>query len=155
MSILSSILGLLGCGRSTPEDQWTVATGEDNGKPMIVRYRSDTPRDVEITKYPHLLAISWKYEPASDNGMPSKEDNDRMVLFEELLDAVESHRTAYLTVSVTCNGVKEWQWYSRNLKETMAAINKALSGRPPFPINISQQEDPEWSAYFGFKNRGK
>ncbi len=128
MSLLSGILGLFGCTRSTPNDQWTVATGEDNGKPMIVRYRSNPPSGVNIKEYPHLIAISWKYEPTNDSGMPSKQDNDRMVLLEELLDSMESQRTAFMTVIVTSNGVKEWQWYSRNQEETMESLNSVLSG---------------------------
>ncbi|MBT0964219.1 DUF695 domain-containing protein [Denitromonas iodatirespirans] len=155
MSLLTSILGLFGCGKPIAEDQWTVATGDDNGKPMIVRFRSDIPRGVDIKQYPHLMAIAWKYEPANEGGMPSNADNNRMVLLEELLDSLETKRIAFLTVAVTCNGVKEWQWYSRDQEETMKVLNSALSGQSPFPIEISQQEDSAWSAYFRFRNSAK
>jgi Family of unknown function (DUF695) len=152
MSLLSVILSFLGCAKSKPDDKWTVATGRYNGKPMIVRFRSAIPSGVNIKQYPYLMVISWKYESADQNGMPSKSDYDRMVLLENLLESIETKQTAFLTVSVTCNGVKEWQWYSRDQKEAMAALNSALSGQNPFPIQISQQQDPEWSAYFRFKN---
>ncbi len=155
MSLFASILALLGCSKGSVEDQWTVATGDDNGKPMIVRFRSNVPSGVDIKQYPHLLAITWKYEPSNDGGMPSKPDNERMVLLEQLLDSLEVKCTAFMTVVVTCNGVKEWQWYSRDHEETMRDLNSALSGQKPFPIEISQQEDPGWSAYFTFRNRAK
>ena len=50
-------------------------------------------------------------ESANENGMPSPAENERMVLLEELLEPLETQRTAFMTVVVTCNGVKEWQWY--------------------------------------------
>ncbi len=155
MSILASILGLFGCSKTKAEDKWTVATGDDNGKPMIVRFRADTPTGVDTKSYPHLLAISWKYKPENEGGMPSETDNKRMILFEELLDSLEDKRTAYMTVAVTCNGVKEWQWYSRDTDETINLLNSALSGQAQFPIEISLDEDPSWSAYLKFKNSAK
>jgi len=155
ISVLSSLLGLFGCSKPSAKDQWTVATGEDKGKPMIIRFRSNIPPGIDIKQYSHLLAISWKYEPANEGGMPSQVDNDRMVVLEELLDSLETKRTAFLTVVVTCNGVKEWQWYSRDREETMKALNSALSGQAAFPIEIIQQEDPGWSAYFRFRNSAK
>lgn len=156
MSLLASIFTLFGCNKATFEDQWTLATGHDNnGKPMIVRFRSNVPAGVDIKQYPHLLVVSWKYEPWSEEGMPSESDNERMVLFEQLLDSLEAKRTAFMTVAVTCNGVKEWQWQSRDHEETMKSLNSALSGQNPFPIEISQQEDPGWSTYFGFRSTAK
>ena len=151
MSLLSVLLSLFGCSAPTPDDEWAVATGEDNGKSMIVRFRSSVPSGVATEEYPHLIAISWKYTPANEGGMPSKADNDRMVLLEDLLQVLEEKRVAFLTVSVTCNGVKEWQWYSRDHAETLKELNAALSGHPPFPIEIIQQHDPQWSAYSNIK----
>jgi hypothetical protein len=155
MSLIASILGLFGCSKNNSKDSWTVATGEDNGKPMIVRLRSNIPDGVDIKNYPHLLGISWEYEPARENGMPSETDHERMVLLEKLLDALEIQKTAYMTVAVTCNGVKEWHWYSKNTDETIQLMNTALSEQAKFPIKILIEEDPAWSVYLRFKNGAK
>jgi hypothetical protein len=100
-----------------------------------------------------MLAITWKYNPANDSRMPSAKESDQMKVLEDLLErALESAQQAFLTVVVTGNGVREWQWYSRDAAESMNLLNKALASHSPFPITVSKQDDPEWEAYFQFQN---
>jgi len=74
-----------------------------------------------------------------------------MDLLEDLLDAnLEEHRQAFLTVVVTGNGVREWQWYARDDNETLRQLNEALAGHDKFPIDVFMDDDPEWSAYARF-----
>ena len=147
MALLSGLLGLLGCGKPEPKDQWSVATGSDAGFPMIVRFRNQIPSGVHPADYPHLMAVSWEYQPQT-NGMPSSEVTQRMEELEDLLDkGLEANREAFMTVAVTCKGRREWQWYARDDNEFMTLFNSALAGKPPFPVQISHQHDKEWAAY--------
>jgi hypothetical protein len=155
MTLFSTLLGFLGCDKSTHDNIWAVATGEDNGKPMIIRYRTEIPSNVNIKQYPCLMAVVWKYKSDNENNLPTNTDSSRMYQFEELLEPLEAKKIAFLTVSVTCNGIKEWQWYSNNQDKFMAALNSALSGQLPFPIKVVKQQDPDWSAYYRFKNNIK
>lgn len=156
MSLLSSLLGLMGCSKKKQEDAWAVATGHDGGKPLIFRFREVVPPDISKPEFPNLLAISWQYDPDINNGMPTPKDNERMVLLEDLLEkALEGKKQSILTAVVTGNGVKEWQWYSRDAKTSMQIINEALSGHSEFPIQISTEHDPEWSAYLNLRGMAK
>jgi len=155
MSIFSGLLRLFGRGKSAPKDEWTVAAGENDGKPMIVRFRSNPPPGVEMARYRFLMTVSWEYEPANKSGVPSEKDNVRMTDLENLLDHLESERTAFLMAVLTYDGIRAWQWYSRNHEESIQVLNTALSGHARFPVEICQEEDPEWSAYFGFRNGGQ
>ena len=138
-----------------PDDRWTVAQGEDNGLPLIFRIRNQRPHGVEPPAYPHLIAVSWPYEPANEFGMPSSDVTALMTQFEELLDrALEGSQSAFLTVVVTGNGTREWQWYSRSPEETMGLVNQALTGYEPFPVQFSIQDDPQWEAYRRFQPTG-
>jgi hypothetical protein len=101
-----------------------------------------------------FMVVSWKYQPQNEKGMPSDSDWERMVSLENLLESLETKRAAFMMISVTCNGTKEWQWYSRDSEEYLKYINSALSGQEPFPIEISQEEDPEWSEHLGIKSMG-
>jgi hypothetical protein len=124
---------------------WAVATGKINGMPLILRYITSVPQN--STKYPHLIVITWRYKGTA-NGMPDKTTGEKMVLLEGLLDKkLEPPGSALMTAVVTGNGVKEWQWYSRDEKETMRFLNEALSGQSVFPIQISLDDDPAWQAY--------
>jgi hypothetical protein len=135
------------------ETLWTIAEAEDDGKPLIFRIRNGKPAGVATEKYRNLIAVSWPYEPGNDSGMPAQDQVAQMGLFEDLLmPALEGPRQAFLTVVVTGNGVREWQWYSRDAGETMALVNKALSNHEPFPVEFSVQDDPKWQGYFRFQD---
>jgi hypothetical protein len=138
---------------SPTEAKWAVAQGEDNGLPLIFRVRSQEPHGIDISLYPNLMAVSWSYEPVNVSGMPPPDVLRRMEQFEDALDSeLEAVQSAFLTVIVTGNGVREWQWYSRDTQETMENINKALSPHEPFPVEFSLQSDPHWEAYHRFQN---
>jgi hypothetical protein len=155
-TLIGLLLGLAISMQTQAEDRWAVATGSDNGRPLIYRYILAPPEGIKIGQYPNLLGISWKYDGSARSGMPDPATNQRMVLLEELLEKkLEGTRNAFLTVSVTGNGRKEWQWYSRDIQETMKLLNEALQGQDAFPIQISRQDDPKWSAYFGILNAAK
>ncbi len=88
--------------------------------------------------------------------MPSPDISTLMRQFEELLEsALENPQSAFLTVVVTGNDRREWQWYSRSPEETMGFVNQVLMDREPFPVEFSMQEDPQWEAYQHFQGMCK
>lgn len=132
------------------EDKWAVATAEDGGRPLIIRYRATIPKGVLPSAYPNMIAITWNFE--SKSGMPSPAEKEQMnVLEDSISNVVEPRKQAFLTVVVTGNGVCEWQFYAKDQQEFMMLMNEALAGKPVFPIQISLQKDPEWAAYHQFK----
>ncbi|GAA4493998.1 DUF695 domain-containing protein [Pseudaeromonas paramecii] len=147
--LLCLLIGLLIYSQVHAADGWGVATSEYNRKPLIYRFLLKPPSGIQISDYPDLTGISWVFEASVNNGMPDSATNTRMIEFEELLEnKLEGSNNAFLTLCVTGNRRKEWQWYSRNVGETMKLINQALLGKSRFPILISRQSDPTWSAYF-------
>jgi Family of unknown function (DUF695) len=132
-------------------DTWSMATGEDNGKPLIFRIRNQPPSFARKDSFPHLLAVCWPYESPNDQGMPSQDVVGRMSQLEHLLEpAFEGARQAFLTVVVTGNGVREWQWYARDPEAVMKLVNETLGEYEPFPVQFSFQDDPEWEGYTRF-----
>jgi hypothetical protein len=132
-----------------------VATGQDDGKPLILRIRNKPPSFARKEAFPHLLAVCWQYESPNEQGMPSEDVVARMSQLEDLLEeALEGARQAFLTVIVTGNGVREWQWYARNPDEVMKLVNDTLGELEPFPVEFSFQDDPEWVGYSRFLEIG-
>jgi hypothetical protein len=87
--------------------------------------------------------------------MPSEEAAERMSQLEDLLEpSFEGARQAFLTVIVTGNGVREWQWYAGNPEEVMKLVNETLGELEPFPVQFSFQADPEWEGYTRFLEIG-
>ena len=139
--------------KSPVKDRWTLAQGEDNGLPLIFRIRNQRPTGVQPAQYPHLIGMCWSYVPENEFGMPSFEVMALTTQFEKLLGpALESSRSAFMTVIVTGNGVRQWQWYSRDPDETMTLINQALAGCDPFPVWFFVEHDPDWQAYGDFQS---
>jgi hypothetical protein len=133
------------------DETWSVATAEDNGKQLVFRIRNSPPDFADRKDFPHLLAVCWEYESPNELGMPSPEVLARMSELEDLLaDAFEDACEAFLTVIVTGNGVREWQWYARDPDGVMKLVNNTLRGLEPFPVGFSIQDDPEWAAYSRF-----
>lgn len=132
------------------DDPWSVATGEDEGKPLIFRLRTRPPAWPERDAYPHLVAISWNFEDEGEgaDGLPDPETVEGMELLEDrLVEFLEESEAACLTAVVTGNGVREWQWYARSPHGMMQILNEALAGLPQFPIEISAEKDPDWDGY--------
>jgi hypothetical protein len=156
MSVLSAILVLFGCDkREAGGDVWCIATGTENGFPLIVRFRNTVPQGVRPEDYPELITVGWNYNPRA-NGMPEAEDNSRLEELENLLDkCIESKRQGFMMMAETSNGRRQWQWYSRDQNEFNKLLSAAVLGKPPIPIEISYSVDREWAAYRTIQRRVK
>ena len=87
--------------------------------------------------------------------MPSEETAARMRKLEDLLTpAFEDARQAFLSVVVTGNSVREWQWYARDRERLMGLVNETLGELEPFPIEFIFQSDPAWEGYNRFLAAG-
>jgi hypothetical protein len=137
------------------DETWSVATAQHGGKRLILRIRNKPPAFVEKDAFPNLLAVSWPYLSPNEQGMPSQDIVARMSQLEDLLeDAFEGAGQAFLSVIVTGNGVREWQWYARDPDGVMKLVNQTLGKLDPFPVEFSFQDDPEWVAYSQFLEIG-
>jgi hypothetical protein len=130
---------------------WATAEATNGVRTLLFRFRMSPPAGIDFASYPHLVTIAWPYDSPNAGGMPDGPTNDRMVLLEDLIDApLERADNAHLVWVMTGGGIREWQWYSRDVGETLAIINQALSGHAPFPIEITQEQDISWSVYRRF-----
>ena len=134
---------------SPAADNWTVATAQDQGKPLIIRYRYPVPAPFKRSVYPTMIDITWKFD--SESGMPSPSEKDRMNELEDsITSTIEPSKNGLLTVVVTGNGACKWKFYAKNRNEFLLLLDEALSGKPKFPIWISVQQDPDWLSYKQF-----
>ena len=138
-------------GQSLADDQWSVAQAEKNGKPLLIRYRSERPQGVDTAAFPFLLSATWTYR-ANEAGLPAPEEQEWMGKFEDALaSALEPSQTAHLMVVLTGNGERDWLWYTCGEAEAMRQVNQALKGHKPYPVEFSVQQDRRWRAYAQFE----
>lgn len=132
------------------EEEWTVARGEKNGQPLLLRYRNERPTGVEPAAFPFLLSATWAYEP-NEFGLPETDEMERMGKFEDALtSALEGSRTAHLMVVMTGGGERDWLWYTCEEEAAMEQVNRALKGHKPYPVQFAVQKDRAWRAYSQF-----
>jgi hypothetical protein len=133
-------------------DQWNVAQAEKNGKPLLIRYRSQRPDGVERAAFPFLLSATWSYQP-DEFGLPSAEEMALMDKFEDALAAsLEGSQTAHLMVVLTTSGERDWLWYTCGEDKAMNQVNQALKGHKRYPVEFAVQKDRAWRAYTQFKS---
>ena len=138
-------------GQSVADDQWSMAQGEKNGKPLLIRYRSERPQGVEATAFPFLLSATWSYQP-NEFGLPSAEEMESMDKFEDVLaSSLQESQTAHLMVILTGGSKRDWLWYSCGEEEAMRQVNQALKGHNRYPVQFSVQKDRAWKAYAQFE----
>ncbi|WP_347159335.1 DUF695 domain-containing protein [Pontibacter chitinilyticus] len=132
----------------TEKDTWNGAEGENEGTPFLLRYRPYLHDFIETKKYNQRLTILWGYESDNDSLMPSDEDMELMRSVEDsLVESLEDDLQAILAFVYLGQSQKEWHWYTSDIAETGRRINEALSDFERLPIELSVEDDQEWSEY--------
>ena len=131
---------------------WATATSthQTNGRVIVFRYIKDFRPGFTKTTQPVRVILAWKYQ--SDKGMPALAERQRMDAMEDALEPVlGKDNFATLALVSTGENLREWTYYVKSEGEFMAHLNRALSGKPPFPIEVHADTDPQWTTYETFK----
>lgn len=134
----------------TEEDLWTGGEGEnEEGLPFLLRYRNNLQHFVETGNYNTGLIILWNYTSEDDSLMAGTEEMGLMQKVEDtLVAALEDDLQAVLAFVFTGLNQREWHWYTTDPEESGKRINDALAEFDELPIELSAEEDPEWTEYY-------
>jgi hypothetical protein len=133
---------------SADNDAWNVANGTNPDKPSVLRYRPNLQERIADPAYGSHLTIIWPYDSDNKSGMPNDLQNIELGNFEDtVVDALDSSDLAILAFVFTCAGQREWHFYVSDVGAVGQAINEALAGQPVLPIELTVEDDPEWSEY--------
>lgn len=131
---------------------WATATStnQSNGRVIIFRYINEFSPSFNRSSQPDRIILAWKYQ--SEKGMPVLAERQRMDLMEDALEPLmEEDGLATLALVSTGENLREWTYYAKSEREFMARLNKALAGKPVFPIEVHIAADPKWNMYEKFK----
>jgi len=132
------------------DDAWILAQGEENGKSLIVRCRQNLSQIVAPESYPKMIQIVWEFDVDEESGLPSPALNDRMIEFEDLLiPGLEEDLTCVFFGVYVHNGVRVWSAYTGDPEAVCERINDIFADRNPYPLQISAEDDPDWTEYAG------
>ena len=129
-------------------DKWAGAEGTHNERPLIIRFRNEVSKDCDLKELPHLMRVFWTFED-SPSGMPSREENEAMRIFEDrLIDALEKDLAGMLIAAITTNGYREWVYYAKSVETFAERLHVMPQEENPYPIEIQTREDPKWDYFF-------
>lgn len=135
-----------------PDKWWTTPTESLTGKKIIVTGRDCMEPFIEKGKYAVRVNVSWHYSPLSD-GMPDDKDGE---LLGEITDALHStfdrDGVALLTGIYTGDGIRDWVFYTKNLRTFGTVFNCAMEPFPQLDLSFEATEDPGWEEYLEMRN---
>jgi hypothetical protein len=132
------------------EDRWAIAHAEEDGTPVLFRFRSDLPVK-DTANFPYLVSILWHYDGTRNGGMPDDRTLAQMNRIEDALDPIDESGEAFLMIVVTGNNRREWIWYTHDRDRYMALVNRAMPRQPKFPVDFATSEDPTWLTYLSIR----
>jgi hypothetical protein len=113
--------------------------------PVIVKFVNELPAIDTQKQLTSLTVVSWKYDGSSNNGMPTKEINEKMITLESALEKTMDESKSFVhAYSRTGNDLKEFVYYCKGMDEFMPLLNETLQSHERYPIDIDFYEDPEW-----------
>ena len=155
MRLLIALLIALTAFPSVSKDisGWATAVSRknDSDRVIIFRYAQSFREGFQRSDFPARLIIVWKYQSAS--GMPTPQERESMDRMEDLLEPlVEDSGASVLTLVSTGENLREWTFYAKSEQAFFAALNKALAGKPRFPVEIHAARDSAWTTYEQFRS---
>ncbi len=130
--------------RAGSPGEWSVATGVEDGQPVVVRTRSRAPRGMTTEAYPASVEIVWLYDEEGRGGMPASETTARMAAWEDTSGTLEGPGTGLLWMTVTGRGRREWIWFVADADAFVARVGELLArsrDRPPVEVRRSMPRE--------------
>jgi hypothetical protein len=127
-------------------DQWSLATGLNNGKPLVVRFRPELRDISDVTGYSTMLDVTWWYDELHSSGMPSAWEAIESHDFEnQICNILEADLLAVLTAVVVTDGTIRWIFYTSDAAECAVRLLRLQTKENPYPTRITKVMDPTWS----------
>ena len=80
--------------------------------------------------------------------MPHQQEMELMENVENnLVNSLEDDLQSVLAFVYTGQNKREWHWYSSDITETEKRLNNVLADFDKLPIELSEEDDPDWSEY--------
>jgi len=137
------------------DDQWTVARGVYEGKPMLVRTNEALRALVGDKQHKYQVGIAVPFKHSRADGFPPDEEiaglneiEDRIV---DLFKATDGHLFA---IVITTGGMREFVVYTSDPGRARTQFQTLKSKTRSHEVQFMVQEDPEWRVYTSLSSGG-
>lgn len=123
---------------------WTLAEGEFEGHPLLIRFRS-FPQNFERVAFPERLNVFWSMSDPDKQRLATPEEAMRLEAFEDrLVEAVECDRHSVLSVVLTCDGKREFVFHTADAAGFLQRLTDMPQENLRYPIELHHSEDAGW-----------
>jgi hypothetical protein len=137
--------------RASAPDDWSLAQGQRDGFPMIVRMANAYRDLAPLPGYDHHLIISVHLRNPQPNGFPSSEEGDDLAALEQnLCRLLETGNDSLCVLVVTNNGLRDLIFYTRDIESAKHRTEGTLVAGTGFVIEFCIEPDELWEIYHHF-----
>jgi len=131
------------------DEQWSVATGENQGKPMLVRVNTTVKQYAGHRDMPIRLGIAIPFAAPREDGLPNEAESAQLSDIEDRLHRALGS-SGRLVVILTTSGMREFVSYvgSREVAESVAQSLRAATST--HEVQFYAEADPTWELYLQF-----
>jgi hypothetical protein len=149
IALLVSVLMLFGGGAMAEAQEFgIIARTYEDGFPLIFKLVDELPDEQTRSALPWLTAITWEYDGAANNGMPSESVLEKMKALEKAIEEkLSAPGFCHHAYSRTGNGLKVLTYYVSDQDQFMEGLNSVLNDHPRYPIEIDFHEDADWDVF--------
>ena len=128
------------------EDVWSVAQGQKEGKPMIVRRNTSAKKYARHPELSYRLGVAIPLRAPDERGYPNKEEFKELDAIEDRLCAALSP-AGRLVLVITVGGMKEFVSYVHSAEAAKQAIEKLQRATKSHDVQYYLAHDPKWLVY--------
>ncbi|MFZ6644933.1 DUF695 domain-containing protein [Undibacterium sp. TJN25] len=103
------------------------------------------PAQDERSTMPWLTIVRWEYDGSGNEGMPSADENDHMLMLEAALEKIEHPAFCLEGYRRIGAGVREFVYYVSDRERFLQKFNSYTAKDPRYPITIKFYKDEAWS----------
>ena len=127
------------------EQNWAVAQGTHNEKPLFVRYNTDAKRLIGHPEYAHQVGIAIPLHNPDQAGLPNNEEMDQLNEIEKMLiKQLESDNESLLVAVITTNGMRELILYTSDPMQVKEKMSKIKERDLSHELQMMIQPDKDW-----------
>lgn len=128
------------------EGAWFSAEGGPKERPTLIRARQDILPLLPVPALSSRIVLSWTCRAPIEVGLPSADDYEEITAFEDVLMSFVEEG-AILAFVFTTGGIVEYNFYTSDRDWFIERLNEAFADKAPVPIEISAEDDPDWTEY--------
>ena len=127
-------------------EEWSVAEGQMDGAPVIVRCNASMAAAAGHPEYSIQVGVAVPLRDPQPGGLPTPEEAEELNSIEDAIDRLVGDRAVMVAV-VTTGEMREFVLYTGTsdwIAQFDADLQAAAGGHE---VQVMAQTDPEWNAY--------